>query len=239
MATGRVLLADTKPSATSIPLDIQRCPLRINYNNKYNNLTMLFNPTCKGRGFAAHQKAMQLYRKAAAFRARQCGVAFDNKTSLVINSIPLKSCIPRATPRAELDARDEARSVAPRASPTQGPEDFYTKVKKLTQAVCYFESQADCDVDTSGTTDWYQKYFKVSDSACSAHASCCPLRQCLSSRCGIYVTVDPQCACRALCMPTMAALASTLCFMLHLTHTHTGLPSCNCHCRRRSNCNVQ
>jgi hypothetical protein len=39
--------------------------------------------------------------------------------------------------------------------------DFFSKLQKLTQTLCYFESGASCGVDYNGDSDWYKKYFSV------------------------------------------------------------------------------
>ena len=160
--TSRVLLADTQPSATSAPQSLKNCPHRVYHHSVHKNLTRSDNPTCQGAGFAAHQARMQQHRKAAAMRDRQCSVAIRNSTGRVISKLPFNSCVVRRTPRAELDARDEARRVAARASPSAGePGDFFSKLTSLVQAICYYESKTNCDVDSQGTTDWYKRYFSV------------------------------------------------------------------------------
>jgi hypothetical protein len=208
-AARRVLLADARPSATSTPQYLEVCPDRLHSDRVHKNLTRSDNPTCQGAGLAAYKARVQRLRKAAAMRMRQCSVAFDNSTGRVINTLPLKACAVRPTPRAELDARDEAA----RGNRTQGePGDFFSKLTKLVQVLCLFESRANCEVDTQGKKKWYKEHFNVRDGMCSAHAACCPCRRCLGCCCGRHNVMDPHKGANyVLCM--------TLCSML-ASHTH-------------------
>ncbi|KAF8057898.1 hypothetical protein HT031_005844 [Scenedesmus sp. PABB004] len=138
------------------------------------------NPDCRGKGLAEFKAKLAKQRRLERARANRCalttklvlpksganGSAADGSGPSLLE-LPFKleverrdfECIAPPTPRAELDARDAASR---RAQPAAGePGDYNSKLVKLVQAICFYETGSNCEVDYTGDTDWYKRYFSA------------------------------------------------------------------------------
>ncbi|KAF8060302.1 APA1 [Scenedesmus sp. PABB004] len=178
-AAGRRLAA-AEPGGQPAQRNPSTCFNLVAVNNGTGTLVKRVNPYCRGKGLAAFKAKLAKQRRLERARASQCALTTKlvlpkggangsaaNGSGPSLLELPFKleverrdfECIVPPTPRAELDARDAASR---RAQPAAGePGDFYSKLVQLVQAVCWTQSTVNCDVDYSGSTDWYQRYFSA------------------------------------------------------------------------------